>query len=161
MSFQKETNEDAIKLHKTELPENRLKAFKIFEENKCNYWLGYYHEQGYANLKIDIKKACNYYLLAVLEDNADAAYRLTAFKLKENTFNTEEEKTFNKLFITLLFKKSADLGHIDACFNYDDILVNGKLENKKDIETGKKYLIRASGKDHEKAYNLLIKLEKT
>ncbi|CAG8592877.1 10881_t:CDS:1 [Cetraspora pellucida] len=161
MSFQKETTE-AIKLHKTGFPENRLKAFKIFEENKNYFWLGYYHQYGYANLEIDEEKACNYYELAFYEDNnnADVSYRLAHLKLKKiNTITDENERKKSKNFITSLLKMAADLYHHDACFQYGDILVNGKLGNEKDIETGKKYLERVkNGKYYERAVNLLNKI---
>ncbi|CAG8706831.1 12595_t:CDS:1, partial [Cetraspora pellucida] len=127
--------EKAIELHKTQIPENRLKAFEIFKEIDANYWLGYYHQYGYANLKIDENKACDYYKLATDENNADATYRLASFELKKiATINDDYKKNYCS-YVTSLFKKAADLNHLEACYQYGDILVNGKLRNKKDIET--------------------------
>ncbi|CAG8605385.1 4711_t:CDS:1 [Scutellospora calospora] len=52
----------AINLHKSGLQENRKKAFKIFKIIKYYRWIGEYYENGFGVVKINKKKASEYYV---------------------------------------------------------------------------------------------------
>ncbi|CAG8527503.1 10868_t:CDS:1 [Scutellospora calospora] len=147
---------DAIQLHQTRSYENRVYALKIFKELKNNYWIGYYYEQGYGGLNIDIEKAKKYYQIASFEENSDAIYRLAVNIINYfNVNDSDEEKKINNMYSTVLLKKSAELGHIDAAYYYGDILLNGKLDNEINTSVAYIYLSFAASRSHIKAISLL------
>ncbi|CAG8747761.1 14294_t:CDS:2 [Cetraspora pellucida] len=147
MTFKK-----AIELHKSEIHENRVEALKIFREIKQLYWIGYYHHYGYGGLEINIDKAMKYYHIASLENNAEAMIRLSNLIIGKNQEENEEEiKNINRILATTLLKKSAELGHVIACYQYGDILINRKLGNEKKLLNGYTYMKKAADNNHEKA----------
>ncbi|CAG8684205.1 10568_t:CDS:1, partial [Scutellospora calospora] len=131
----------AFTLHNTKDDNNRIKALNIFKELKNNYWLGYYHDQGYGGLKIDKEKAMEYYKISVHQEEGypDAINRYAFYLL--NTSKRDENDENKKLFeVTELIRKSAELKDVVGCYNYGDILYNGKLGNVVDKEKSLYYL---------------------
>ncbi|CAG8479756.1 9939_t:CDS:2 [Scutellospora calospora] len=137
----------AIDLHKTQSDKNRVLSLEIFTLIDCKHWIGYYHEQRYGRLKINKEKAIEYFRLSAYEENnSDVIYRYAGYIINTNK-NKEKLERDKCKEITDLFRKSADLEHIDSCYIYRYILYEGKYGNKKDTLKGYKYLKSAALKD--------------
>ncbi|CAG8509082.1 740_t:CDS:1 [Scutellospora calospora] len=150
--LKKKEIENATTLHKTNDHKNRIEALKIFQKYKLSYWLGIYHENGYADLEINYEKALKYYQIASLNDihNSTIKYALLLLKTHKEDKNDE----FN-LLITTLFEKAADKRNAEGCYHYGDILLNGKFGNESNPYNAYQYLEYAANCGYEKAQEII------
>ncbi|RHZ75816.1 hypothetical protein Glove_209g127 [Diversispora epigaea] len=117
----------------------------------AKYWKGYYLWEGIQVGK-DRKQASDLFKEAADDEIADAQLRY-AFSLVDNPLVNFDREIFLK-YIT----KAADNNNPTAQFNLGDVYLHGKLEQKKDVELGKKYLRLAALNNQPSAKELLQKL---
>jgi TPR repeat protein len=148
-------------LHRTEIHENRIKAFQIFKILDNNYFLGTYYDYGLANIKMNNEKAKEHYKLAISQDSKlysnISKNRLAILKMKNLKKDNSEKYNKECLDITNLLHESANFGNISSCYLYGDILFHGKLNNPKCIYSAFKYIKEASKNNNEEAKLLLKK----
>ncbi|CAG8834572.1 12847_t:CDS:1, partial [Cetraspora pellucida] len=69
--------------------------------------------------------------------------------------NDNEIKNINRILATTLYKKSAELENVVGCYQYGDILINGKLGNQKKLSLGYTFMKKAADNNHEKAIEVI------
>ncbi|CAG8478208.1 11661_t:CDS:2 [Scutellospora calospora] len=110
----------AFFLHKTHELNNEMKALRIYKDLNDYYMIGYYYRHGYGGLKIDNKKADEYYALSRFSNSVfektffDNILNITNIELKYVSQVTKSD------IIRLHNLKSLSL--IDIDINNDDIL---------------------------------------
>ncbi|CAG8649536.1 970_t:CDS:2 [Ambispora leptoticha] len=143
--------EDGIKAYK----EHDFKtAWECFEghakikNSKAIYWQGYYLWEGLEGKK-DFKEAARLFKQAADDGISDAQlrYALCVMKSEGVKFNRDEFLKYLRL--------AADNGNPAAQYNLGDVLLNGKLNVKKDEEEGESYIRLAAIKEHPKALRVL------
>ncbi|RHZ75869.1 hypothetical protein Glove_209g135 [Diversispora epigaea] len=117
----------------------------------AKYWKGYYLWEG-IEVEKDRKQARELFKDAADDEIADAQLRYAI-----SFVNNPPVKFDRDIFLKYL-TKAADNNNPTAQFNLGDVYLNGKLEQKKDEELGKKYLRLAALNNQHKAKELLKKI---